>query len=40
MTATAILTPGVGVAMNYHAIKRIVCALVKDINYTSQALAV
>ena len=38
ITAAAILTPGVGVAMNYHTLKRIACALVKDINYTPQAL--
>ena len=29
MSAAAILAPGVGVAMNYHTIKRITCALIK-----------
>lgn len=39
MSAAAILAPGIGAAMNYHTIKRIACALVKDINYTLQALS-
>lgn len=38
MTAAAILTPGIGVAMIYHTLRRIACTLVKDITYTSQVL--
>ncbi|XP_035752615.1 uncharacterized protein LOC118452534 [Egretta garzetta] len=40
ISAAAFLAPGAGVAMNYNVMKRLACALVKNINYTSQALSV
>lgn len=39
ISAAAFLAPGVGVGMSYQTMKRLACALVKNINYTSRALS-
>lgn len=40
LVAAAFLNPGVRIAVNHHTRKRTMCALGKDINYTTQTLTV